>query len=123
MIRIPRKLVWFSAVIVFLVITALSLMPPKNGLEIPGNDKVGHFLAYFTFTVNACMLTYKNSDLFKIVPVLILYGVLIEYLQGFIPGRMPSGLDILANTTGVCFGIAVYMIIRKMGWLKVGSNY
>ncbi|MFN5784675.1 MAG: VanZ family protein [Flavobacteriia bacterium] len=120
--RIPRILVWVSAVIVFLVITILSVMPPKSGVEIPGNDKVGHFLAYFTFTVNCSMLTVNKKQQVSILPILILYGILIEFLQGCIPGRMPSGLDVLANSSGVFIGILAHLLIQNRVWLKVGPN-
>lgn len=120
--RISRTLIWTSAVIVFLVITVLSLLPPKSGVEIPGNDKVGHFLAYFVFTVNCSLLTVRRGQLLWVLPFMILYGVLIEFLQGLIPGRMPSGLDVVANSSGVFFGILVYLFIHKLEWLKVGQN-
>ena len=120
--RIPRKLVWWAAVTVFLVITVLSLLPPKSGVEIPGNDKVGHFLAYFVFTFNCSLLIVRRRQLLWVLPLVILYGVLIEFLQGLIPGRMPSGLDVLANSSGVFIGILVYFIIQKRKWLKVEPN-
>ncbi len=120
--RIPRKLVWWAAVAVFLVITVLSLLPPKSGVEIPGNDKVGHFMAYFVFTVNCSLLTVRRGQLLWVLPFMILYGVLIEFLQGLIPGRMPSGLDIVANSSGVFIGIMVYTMIQKRKWLKVEPN-
>lgn len=120
--RIPRKLVWWAAVAVFLVITVLSLLPPKSGVEIPGNDKVGHFMAYFVFTVNCSLLTVRRGQLLWVLPFMILYGVLIEFLQGLIPGRMPSGLDVVANSSGVFIGIMVYRIIQKRKWLKVEPN-
>jgi len=104
------------------VITILSVLPPKSGVEIPGNDKVGHFLAYFTFTVNCSMLTVNRKQQVSILPILILYGILIEFLQGCIPGRMPSGLDVLANSSGVFIGILAHLLIQNREWLKVGPN-
>jgi VanZ family protein len=117
--RIHRKLVWTSALVVFLVITLLSLSPPESGIEIPGNDKVGHFLAYFAFSFNLCLLARRNVHLVWIFPMIIGYGILIEFLQGLIPGRMPSGLDVLANSTGVLVGSTLYFLVNKLGWLQV----
>ena len=38
------------------------------------------------------------------------YGVLIEILQGFVPGRNPSLLDITLNTLGI--GAALWLMTR-----------
>jgi len=44
-----RKLILGSAILVFIGITVLSLMPPRTNLSIHANDKVGHFIAYAVF--------------------------------------------------------------------------
>lgn len=109
--RLGKKLIVLSALAVFLVITVLSLLPPKSGMEIPTNDKVGHFLAYATFSFNLCLLVTRNKQFIWILTFAVCYGILIEFLQGFIPGRQPSFLDIVANSSGVLIGAIVYYLI------------
>jgi VanZ family protein len=38
----------------------------------------------------------------------------MEFCQGFVPGRAPSWLDALANTTGVSIGFFLTLILRKV---------
>ena len=44
---------------------------------------------------------------------LIGWGVLMEGLQGFVPGREVSGLDIVANSIGVAIGTALYFAWKR----------
>ncbi|MFM6934056.1 MAG: VanZ family protein [Flavobacteriales bacterium] len=91
-------------------ISVLSLIPPKSGVEIPSNDKINHFIAYSILSV--CCLMARFSK--RIVPVLlfcIAYGILMELVQGMVPGREQSILDILANISGVFIGWGVFRIL------------
>ena len=45
---------------------------------------------------------------------LIGWGVLMEWLQGYVPGREVSGLDIIANTIGVAIGTALYFVWKRV---------
>lgn len=120
--RIGKKIVLVSAVIVFLIITVLSLLPPKSGIEIHTNDKVGHFLAYAAFSFNLCLLASRNRQFIWLLTLAVGYGVFIEFLQGFIPGRQPSFLDILANSTGVLIGAGLFYLIGDRIHRILGSN-
>lgn len=120
--RLGKKIVLVSAVAVFLIITVLSLMPPKSGVEIPTNDKVGHFLAYAAFAFNLCLLATRNKQFLWLLPLIICYGILIEFLQGFIPGRQPSFLDVVANSTGVLIGAGLFYLIGDRIHRVLGSR-
>lgn len=108
-----RPLLLFSAFVVLIAITVLSLLPPKSGMELPTNDKVGHFLAYGTFSMNVCLLfdRWKKELLFSLIGI-VLYGVLIEFLQGFVR-RETSFYDFLANTAGVAIGVTFITLFRR----------
>lgn len=108
-----RPLLLLSAFIVFVGITVLSLLPPKSGVELPTNDKVGHFIAYGTFAMNVCLLfnRWKKELLFSLIGI-VLYGVLIEFLQGFVR-RETSVYDFLANTAGVAIGVTIITLFRR----------
>ncbi|MBM3456112.1 MAG: VanZ family protein [Bacteroidetes bacterium] len=102
--KITKNLTAFLFFSVFVGIAVLSLLPPKR-LELGSSDKLSHFFAYFVL-----MLTYgtwraKNRSHILIgITLLSGYGILLELLQGFIPGRVPSIFDVIANTSGVILG-------------------
>lgn len=107
-----RKLLMTSAILVFLGITVLSLMPPRTNLSIHANDKVGHFIAYAVFSLNVLLLG-KNIKQYALSMLLIVaYGILIEFLQSFV-GRETSFYDFLANSAGVSIGIMLFLLFRK----------
>ena len=108
-----RPLLLFSAFVVLIAITVLSLLPPKSGMELPTNDKVGHFIAYGTCSMNVCLLfnRWKKELLFSLIGI-VLYGVLIEFLQGFVR-RETSLYDFLANTAGVAIGVTIITLFRR----------
>jgi VanZ family protein len=108
-----RPLLLFSAFVVLIAITVLSLLPPKSGMELPTNDKVGHFLAYGTFAMNISLLfnRWKKELVFSLIGI-VLYGILIEFLQGFVR-RETSFYDFLANTAGVAIGVTIITLFRR----------
>lgn len=108
-----RPLLLISALVVLIAITVFSLLPPRSGMELPTNDKVGHFLAYGTFSMNVCLLfnRWKKELLFSLIGI-VLYGILIEFLQGFVR-RETSFYDFLANTAGVAIGVTIIALFRR----------
>jgi VanZ family protein len=111
-----KKLILASAILVFIAITILSLLPPRTNLEIPTNDKIGHFMAYATFSLNICLLfTRVSKQLLLLLLGVIGYGILLEFLQGFV-GRSTSFYDFLANTIGVSIGFVLYLFLAWQRW-------
>ena len=107
-----RRFIFLSALVVFVAITVLSLMPPRTNLTIPTNDKVGHFIAYAVFSLNILLLG-KNIMQYTVSTLLIVtYGILFEFLQSFV-GRETSFYDFLANSAGVSIGIVLFLLFRK----------
>ena len=111
-----KNLLFASAIFVFILITVLSLMPPKSELQIPTNDKVGHFLAYAVFSLNICLLFPQVSKKMVLLLLAVIgYGILLEFLQGFV-GRSTSFYDFFANTTGVSIGFGLYLFLTWPRW-------
>lgn len=53
------------------------------------------------------------------VPVIVIMlgmicAVLDEFHQSFTPGRNPSGFDVLIDTAGVCVGMIVVLLVRRL---------
>lgn len=87
-------------------------------VKVPGNDKTVHFIFYFVFT----LLWYlalekkikKKSLKFVIVGAAIIYGIIIEVLQGVLTqDRQADIYDALANTGGAFVALLVIF------WLNI----
>ena len=101
-----------SLVFVVVGIAYLSLTPTET--IVVGNDKISHFIAYSVLMVNVGLLTYFNRKKFIIGIILsILFGVVIEIIQHFVPGRVMSSGDVVANTLGVFIGVLFTIILHK----------
>lgn len=113
-----RSKFWLLCTCFLLIgITILSLLPPKSGLEIQSNDKVNHFVAYACLTF--CGLAAKFlKQAFGIVLLFILFGILMEWLQGFVPGRDQSFFDAIANMLGVGIGFIIYRSMRRLSFMQ-----
>ena len=109
-----NKLLILSFSCVFLGIGILSLLPPNSGIELGEHDKWNHFIAYLILAFNWCLIKNSRGIFFFGILICICYGLSLEYLQGFVPGRVPSWLDALANAGGVLIGFLIYSITRTI---------
>lgn len=110
-----NKLFLVLFIILIIAITVLSLLPPKSDLELGKSDKINHFLAYAILSLNFGFISTKIRSYFVGIPIFIAYGLLMEFFQGFVPGRDPSFYDALANSLGVFSG---FFIFRLFGRIK-----
>ena len=113
-----RSKFWLLCTCFILVgITILSLLPPKSGLEIQSNDKINHFTAYACLTFCGLAANIRKRAL-VIVLFFILFGIFMEWLQGFVPGRDQSFFDTIANMLGVGIGFIIYRSMRRLSFLN-----
>lgn len=105
------KLFLVSLILVFIGIAILSLLPPKSIEKIGEHDKINHFIAYSVLSLNVGLVVNKLKIYLFCLPLLIGYGILLEYCQGFIPGREPSWLDALSNSIGVSIGFILNLLL------------
>ncbi len=106
-----EKLFLVSLILVFFGIAILSLLPPKSIEKIGEHDKINHFIAYSVLSLNFGLVIKKLKTHFYCLPILIAYGMLLEFCQGFVPGREPSILDAFANSGGVCIGFVLLSLV------------
>jgi VanZ family protein len=85
------------------LVALLSLLPSPP--DMGGNDKVLHFLTYFALSAGFTTLVNPNYKLLWVATGLILYGILIEFLQGLTGYRYLEIADMLANSSGVFCGL------------------
>jgi len=85
-------------------------------IEIEGSDKIGHFIAYFIFTLlwfGFFFFSKKRKENFKqsiikSLIICILYGGLMELFQMVLTDyRSFDWNDIVANTSGVIFAVVL----------------
>ena len=98
----------YSAIIAYLSLTSGSNSAPL----FPHADKVMHFLAYMGFAL-VCIPQINSLKRATCAFILIaLFGGAMELLQSLTPDRMPSILDMLANTLGAGAGAVGALWLR-----------
>ncbi len=112
---------WFGlAFIGLLALGVVSLIPAP---DLGGNDKIGHFIAYAMLSAWFSLLVEQRRTLWRILLGLIVYGLLLEFLQGLTSYRSGDLADAVANSLGVMTGLGFYFsplrrVLRKVDrWL------
>ena len=72
-----------------------------DGVAIGNWDKMGHLTLYFVFALLGYRVVSKSSHYLFLCIGIVVYSGLMEVAQSFMPGRMMSAYDLLANTAGV----------------------
>ena len=75
-------------------------------------DKANHFIAFMTLYI-LLSLAYKNLSIVVKILMLLAFGMQIEIVQSFIPGRDFSGFDVIADSVGIMIGIGAYLLYKK----------
>ncbi|MGA9589129.1 MAG: VanZ family protein [Salegentibacter sp.] len=88
-------------------------------------DKMMHATAYLLLVIvwkiyfvlkSSDFLNY-TSNLLKIAGASLLFGMLIEVLQGTLTSyRTPDWFDILANSTGIVLAVLLLLALKKPIW-------
>ena len=80
----------------------ISLMPPTLDTRGGHADKLVHALGYAVLMFWWAQLVIRRRWMLAVA--IILFGALIELLQGLTPDRLPDAYDALANSGGVLLG-------------------
>jgi hypothetical protein len=103
-LKLPK--LWFGlAIIGLLALGVVSLIPAP---DLGGNDKIGHFISYAMLSAWFSLLVEQRKSLWSILFGLIVYGLLLEFLQGLISYRSGDLADAVANSLGAITGLAFY---------------
>jgi VanZ family protein len=100
------------------LVVYLSVTPSPPGPSIPGADKAGHFIAYFTLMIWFLQL-YRASGWWRLALSFFLLGVALEAVQGLGTIRTPDLWDVAWNTLGVLVawmlgGTPVGLALRRL---------
>lgn len=121
-----KAIIW--AILIFLgsSISGNSLNEIKF-INIPGLDKLIHFIWYFVLTLFTLAGTFKSLGKIKfflyliIVSTCVSYGALMEYLQKTVfIARSMDIFDFIANSSGALFGAILFSSLYKRKiWRKL----
>ena len=86
-------------------------------LEAPGSawqhlDKLEHLLFFAVLAFTGYRAWGRRAQPWLLLGLLT-FAVLTEWLQGFVPGRSTSWLDLLANTSGIGVGTWLGMLVWR----------
>jgi len=96
-IRLAFKLIFMAALI---AIAWASLVPQDVRPQTGFWDGWEHLAAYFVLGITGFIAFPSPSHRLKMLVLIIVYGIVLEVMQGFLPGRMPGVVDALANSIG-----------------------
>ena len=111
---------WLPPFLYAAFIFFLSSLPGKKFLyPFSSADKVIHLVEYAILGYLVARAfgynLYKKKVLFlRAFSVCLLFGISDEFHQWFVPYRVLSVMDMLADVTGSFLGIGIYLTQRKM---------
>jgi VanZ family protein len=94
----------------------LSLGPPALDEGVRYGDKVSHLVGYAVLMFWWAQLVVTRR--WRLAAAVILFGIVVEGLQGLTPNRQPEVLDALANSCGVLLGwLAARLLPNLPRWI------
>ena len=102
------------------LVGALSLAPSTTLPPVSINDKIEHVVAYALLGFVGAV-SFECGALRTILG-LAAFGILLELLQAFSPGRSPELGDALADVAGACLGYGALIILRRAWASKLAAR-
>lgn len=104
-----------------IVILILTLLPGQDIPNVPifGIDKFVHMFMFGVLMFLVCKISKeplisRSAYVVSSFILCISYGIIIEFIQQYIPGRSMSIYDIIANSVGVGLGFGAIQIQYKL---------
>ncbi|MFB6076486.1 MAG: VanZ family protein [Candidatus Aenigmatarchaeota archaeon] len=109
---------------IIIIIILATIRQTPGGIEIPLLDRITHFFEFFILSV----LLFKTftsekgiiKNAYKTIILAILYSIIMEIYQLFIPWRYFSFYDIATNLLGTFLG--VYIVTNFTNYFSDGSR-
>ena len=108
---------------VFSTMGIIFVLSHMQGNQLPvginGLDKFFHIIAYTTLGLTALFAVRTRWQQkpaitsLRVILFCLIYGISDEFHQSFIPGRMVSGFDLLADITGGIIAVLSWFIWQK----------
>lgn len=108
------------SLLIAIVILYLSLANSENfdrvQINIPNVDKLVHFGMYFSLMTSLLIENRyrlkKSGTIILLSLIPFFYGILMEILQCFTVTRSPDITDAAADTAGIVFSLALWLLTR-----------
>lgn len=100
----------FAAYVIF--VTYVSLRP-SVGVPLNLWDKAGHVFAYCLFAILAYAVVRARPAYYQLCLLIFAYSALMELCQSFLPGRVMSGYDMVANALGLLSGAGLVLLLER----------
>jgi VanZ family protein len=116
-LKVWRPLCVLQFFVLLVIYTVLGLSRNPGSMVPMFNDLLMHMSGYIVAGISISFAkptaTYWQRALF-----LLLYSIVIEICQHFMPPRTFSVLDILANFSGIIIGLFCFAVLKKIspGW-------
>lgn len=120
--RIKLLISWAPVILWMGIIFIFSSLPGEQlpDIQFPNIDKIVHFVDYLILGVllfRAFLNTQTDRKFAKIVvlsiAIAVLYGLIDEMHQYFVPGRTPDIMDFTFDIAGSFAGVFIYSMRRK----------
>lgn len=98
-------------VLLYAVCVACASLLPVNSGVVGQWDKLGHLGMYGLFAVLGYWAVPRTRPFLFLCLAIIGFSGLMEILQSFMPGRMMSVYDFIANTVGVVLGALLARVL------------
>lgn len=105
-----RRLLRIAFYLAGALVGALSLAPSAALPPVSIDDKVEHAIAYAALGLLGAASSERG--VVRTILGLAAFGLLLECLQAFSPGRSPDAVDALADIIGTCVGAGVAIALR-----------
>ncbi|MGK0441408.1 MAG: VanZ family protein [Pseudohongiellaceae bacterium] len=103
-----------AAFVVYTAFVTYVSLRTMDGVAIGNWDKVGHISLYFVFAIIGYRIFSNTRYYLYLCIFIIIYSGLMEVAQSFMPGRMMSVYDLLANAIGV----AMAVVLTRFMWFR-----
>lgn len=118
-----RPFAYWPAIIWTIILAVLMLLPQDAFPEskLLSYDKLAHISVFAVFSVlvlSGYAIRSKDKDnktkhRKQALTICLVYGLLLEVLQQFVPGRMSDIYDLVANFIGALLGVIVFTFFIK----------
>lgn len=100
-------------------VSSLQFPPPPTGVSLSGKAMIYHLSVFFLLMMFFHLSLFNNgfkqrkSIFYLSMSIILVYAVLDELHQFFVPGRYSSSIDVLIDFIGILFASFTYSILEE----------
>jgi len=112
MTPLRRRLLQIAFYLASALVGTLSLAPSAALPAVSIGDKAEHAIAYAALALLGTASSERG--VMRTILGLAVFGLALEFLQTFSPGRSADAADIVANVIGACLGAGAFVALRNV---------